>query len=374
MGTIDTTASPAETRTAELEAKSALLREAVERNGLGGIRLRGQDWFAWATCGGSSAVLLASERGVAEILATADGIRVLTSAIEGNRLRAEELPDGLELVAFEWAHPDEREGFVLDAAGPSPIASDLPSAGEVNLPEHLVAEKRRLRPIEIARYRDLGQAAAAALTETLARAAPGLTELEVAGLGAEALLRRGIEPALVLVAGSRRVDLYRHPRPTAEPIGNRVAVVFCGRRHGLYANLTRFAYFRTPTARERADATAVARVEAAAWNASTPGASLGEIYAKIAEAYARLGHPGAERHHHQGGTTGYLSREALATPGSQVAIVPAVAMAWNPSLPGSKIEDTILRTDERLEVLTVDPAWPMVEIEGRERPDLRIVG
>lgn len=65
---------------------------------------------------------------------------------------------------------------------------------------------------------------------------------------------------------------------------------------------------------------------------------------------------------------------ALATPGSRVEILPPVAMAWNPSLPGSKIEDTVLRTDEGLEVLTVDPAWPMVEVDGRERPDFRILG
>jgi Xaa-Pro aminopeptidase len=372
--TIDAEASRAETRATELETKIALLRDAVERNGLGGIRLRGQDWFAWATCGGSSGVLLASERGIAEVLATSDGVRVLTSAIEADRLRAEELPDGLELVAFEWAHPEERESFVLDATGTSSVASDLPSAGEVDLPEALVIEKRRLRPTEIVRYRELGRAAAEAMTETLARVAPALTELEVAGLGAEAMLRRGIEPALVLVAGARRIDLYRHPRPTVEPIGDRVAVVFCGRRHGLYANLTRFAYFRMPTASERAAAAVVARVEAAAWNASTPGATLGAIYATVADAYARLGHPGAERHHHQGGTTGYLSREALATPDSRVGIEPPLALAWNPSLPGSKIEDTILRSDEELEVLTLDPTWPMVDVEGRERPDLRILG
>jgi hypothetical protein len=51
-----------------------------------------------------------------------------------------------------------------------------------------------------------------------------------------------------------------------------------------------------------------------------------------------------------------------------------VALAWNPSLPGSKIEDTILRTAEGLEVLTVDPAWPTVEVDGRARPDLLILG
>jgi Xaa-Pro aminopeptidase len=47
-------------------------------------------------------------------------------------------------------------------------------------------------------------------------------------------------------------------------------------------------------------------------------------------------------------------------------------MAWNPSLPGMKIEDTILRTDDGLEVLTADPAWPTVEVAGRPRPAVSV--
>ena len=365
---------PPQSGASEAESKIAVLQQAVERHRLGGIRLRGQDWFAWATCGGSSGVLLASERGVAEVFVTRGGARVVTSAIEAGRLQAEEVPAELEVVQFGWANPDEREDFIRASADGEPIASDLPSDGEIDLPAELVAEKRRLRPAEIVRYRELGRAAALAMTETLAQADRTTTELEVAGAGAECLLRRGIEPALILVAGARRMGLYRHPRPTNEQIGDRVGVVFCGRRHGLYANLTRFAYFRTPKADERAAARAVAMVEAAALDAATDGATLGEVYAAIIDAYARFGHPGAERDHHQGGTTGYLSREAVATPGSDVRITAPVAMAWNPSLPASKIEDTVLLTDHGLEVLTVDPAWPTVEVEGRMRPDLRIVG
>jgi Xaa-Pro aminopeptidase len=318
-------------------------------------------------------VLLASDRGVAEVLVSRDGIQVVTTAVEAGRLRDEELPTGLGVVPFDWAHPDQRERLVREAVGDAPVASDLPVGGEVDLPGELVAEKRRLRPAEVARYRDLGTAAAEALSETLAQADPGKSELDVAGIGARALLERAIEPALILVAGSRRLDLYRHPRPTAERIGDRVSVIFCGRRHGLYANLTRFAYFRVPTGAERSTAQVVARVEAAAWSASIPGATLGQVYSAITRAYADLGHPGAEHGHHQGGITGYLSRDVLAIPGSAVEVRPPVALAWNPSLPGTKIEDTILRTDAGIEVLTVDPSWPTVEVEGRARPDLRVI-
>lgn len=361
-----------ETVAAELASKIAILRRALAGNALGGIRLRGQDWFAWTTCGGSNAVLLASERGVAEVLVTASSACVLADTIDGERLRAEELPEDLESVEFAWARPDEREAFVRDVVGGAPVASDLPSEDEQRLPDELTAARLLLRSAEIERYRALGMAAAEAMTETLTGARPELTELDLAGRGAAALLRRGIDPALVLVGGSRRLPLYRHPQATGELIGDRATVVFCGRRWGLYANLTRFVYFREPTPQERCEAGAVAQVEAAAWDASRPGATLAAVYDAIADAYAGLGFPGAELGHHQGGITGYRSREVLAAPGSSATIDPPVALAWNPSLPGSKIEDTVIRSAGDVEVLTVDPVWPTVVVEGRRRPDLLV--
>lgn len=368
-----TPAAPGDT--AELQAKTDLLREALDRHDLGAIRLRGQDWFAWATCGGSSVVLMATDAGVADVLVTRDGLRVLTNAIEADRLRAEEVPDAVEIVAFDWAATGDLEAYVREAAGGGDVASDVAADGELALPHSLVAEKRRLRPAEVGRYRSVGQDAAQAMTETLRGATPEMSELEVAGLGAAALLRRGLDPALVLVAGSRRMQLHRHPRPTADVVGDRVEVVFCGRRSGLFANLTRFAWFRQPTAAERRAAMDVALVEAAVFGATTPGARLGTAFSAITDAYARLGHPGAELDHHQGGTTGYRSREVLATPDDATILAPVVAMAWNPSLPGAKIEDTVLLADDgSLEILTVDRSWPTIEVEGRQRPDLMVRG
>jgi Xaa-Pro aminopeptidase len=365
--------APPATPGKELSAKLAIVRKALDRRRLGVARLRGHDWFAWATCGGSNAVLLTSERGVAEVLVTPTSAWVVTDEIEEERLRDEELPAGLDVIAFPWVGPADREAFVRDAAGGDRVASDLPGAAEEPLPAELDAARRRMRPEEIDRYRRLGRDAAEALTETLEQAAPTATELDLAGVAASAMLRRGIDPALVLVAGADRAARYRHPRPTSARIGDRVSVVICARRSGLYANLTRHAFLRPPTAAERGAADAVAAVEAAAWKASRPGTTLGEVYSAIADAYARAGHPGAERGHHQGGTTGYLSREAIAMPGSTVRIETPLALAWNPSLPGAKIEDTVLRSDDALEILTLDPAWPTSDVAGRPRPDLRVL-
>ncbi len=357
----------------ELETKLARARSVLEQHGLGAVRLRGIDWFGWATCGGSSVVLLAAEVGVAEVLITRDGAWVLTDAIEADRMKEEEVPRGLEVWSCPWTDPRQREAFVQARRGGKPVASDRPTGEEVPLPVELVQARSSLLPEELERYRKLGSDAAQAMTEVLKAARPTWTGWQLAGAGAEALWSRGIQPALTLVGEERRLPRHRHATASHERLGSRAMLVFCARRHGLFANLTRFVYFREPSAEERRLLSDVARVEASAFQASRPGATLGEVLAAIVKTYSACGHPGAEAFHHQGGSCGYLARDVVALPGSRVALQPRNAVAWNPSLPGMKIEDTGVLGDAGLEILTVDPAWPTFEREGRRRPDLLVV-
>lgn len=356
----------------ELAEKLTLLRAALTAAGLAAIRLRGTDWFAWATCGGSSAVLLTSEVGVAEVLVTADEAWVLTDVIEAERLAAEELPPGLPVWAHAWTTPGERETFVAARTGGGVVASDRPRADERPLPPQVRAARASLSPPELDRYRALGRDAATAMTEVLSCARPGWTGHELAGASAEALWERGIHPALVLVGDERRVVHHRHPTPTHDPIGARVLLVFCARRHGLYANLTRTLYFRPPDPDERRALRQVADIEADALDASRPGTSLASVYAAVVAGYARAGRPGEPARHHQGGPCGYLARDAIAGPDQQLTLALAGAVAWNPSLPGAKIEDTCVVCDDGVEVLTVDPVWPTLLVRGRARPDVLV--
>ena len=73
----------------ELATKLDIVRAALERDGAVAVRLRGVDWFAWATCGGSNVVLLTTDVGVAEVLITRAGAWVLTDAIEALRMEQE---------------------------------------------------------------------------------------------------------------------------------------------------------------------------------------------------------------------------------------------------------------------------------------------
>jgi len=359
--------SEANVRAHEVAAKLALLRETLAQTGAGALRLRGADWFAWVTAGGSNAVLHTTDTGVAEVLVTPVEACVLTDAIEGERLRAEEVPQGFTFHIEPWAEPELRERFVAGTAGGLPVLSDRPTGSEQALPLALRQRRLVLTPSEQDRYRVLGREAAEAMTEVLHRARPEWTEQQLAGAGAESLWRRGIHPALVLAAGERRLPLYRHATPSNEPIGQRAMLVFCARRHGLYANLTRFVSFGGVGSAPEAQR-ALIDLEATGLEAVKAGNSLSSVYHALAQAYHHADVEDAIREHHQGGITGYLAREIVATPSTATLLEEGMAFAFNPSFGGMKIEDTFLLGPDGLENLTFDPGWPALDVHGRKRP------
>lgn len=359
-------------RAEEVRHKLELMRSALTETGATGLRLRGTDWFSWATAGATHTVLLAAETGVAEVLVTPDRAWIMTSEIEAPRFQEEELPsidDFYELGTYPWAERDRGETFVQTVTSHGTVLSDRPTATESLLPPSLLCHKRTLLADELDRYRRVGRLASAAMTEVLNQAQPDWTELQLAGAGAAALWRRGLHPGLTLAAGERRLPRYRHPIPTAEAIGQQAMLVFCARGDGLYANLTRFVYFGGMTAEIADRHQQVMLVEAAALNACKPGTPLNAVYHTLMVAYDQAGYPNTIREHHQGGTTGYQAREIVATPDTSDSLAIYTAIAWNPSLVGVKVEDTfVVLPDGTLENLTVDPDWHSVEIEGRLRP------
>jgi hypothetical protein len=78
--------------------------------------------------------------------------------------------------------------------------------------------------------------------------------------------------------------------------------------------------------------------------------------------YARVGFADEWRLHHQGGPAGYEPREYLATPDSAEVVAEGQVYAWNPSIAGTKSEDTILVGQDGNEVLTAIQGWPMLPV------------
>ncbi len=304
--------------------------------------------FSWLT-GGDSTVVVGEGAGWLEIT---DGRVILhTSSIERRRLPEEEAPGVDEVIAHPWYR--------------------LPQPGRPNDLEHDLTPLRLvLSPEEQEAFRDLGRDTARAVGEAMRAATPGWTERELAGAVAEGLYSLGIQPVVLLVAGERRVREYRHPLPKGEPLGGLCMVVVCGRRAGLVANLTRMRSWGEPPERIQEDYHKVLAVEAAALAFSRPGVTLDGVLSAIKGAYRKVGEEGAFEDHHQGGIAGHLPREILAVPGDQTSLEVGMAVAWNPSLPGVKVEDTFLITEEGLENLTLNPDWPVVKVDDRPRPDI----
>ncbi|HEY8497853.1 MAG TPA: M24 family metallopeptidase [Limnochordales bacterium] len=363
------TADGSALRRQEMELKRQRLEGLMRSLKLDGLVIGRRDNFAWLTGGGDNHVVLATEMGEGYLLVEPERWTLIATNIETPRLTREELaelPVPLDVEAAPWWQGVEPtiERLVRGKR----VASDTGVAGTPSVAAALQALRLPLTPPECERIRALGREAAQALEQVLAsEVAPGQTELEVAGRISRALWERGLEPTVVLVAADERVRQYRHPVPTERAIERYVMGVVCARRGGLTVALTRLVHFGRLPGDLRARHEAVCRVDAAMIAATRPGARVAEVLEAGVQAYRREGYPEEWRLHHQGGAIGYAPREYLATPdGSQVVTAPA-AFAWNPSITGTKSEDTILvgaNSPDAIEIITAHgPQWPTVEVE-----------
>lgn len=363
------------TRTEERREKLKRLRAAMRREGLDVVFLTTRANFAWLTAGGSNYVNTSLAEGATTLAVTARRACVLASAIEAPRMMAEELQAGeFSLVTFPWHSEAAGKQAVMDLAAGRKAAADSDLYGLPRLPASFAELRYSLTPSEIVRYQALGRDVSLVLETVGAELSPGETEQQVEGLMAELALAQGIRPFVRLVAADRRIERFRHPIPTTARIRRRVMIVICGERDGLIIAATRLVNFEQLSAALRRKHQAVCRVDAALIAATRPGAAVGDILAEGLAAYARQGFADQWQLHHQGGPTGYLGREYLATPGERRRVQANQAFAWNPSVTGTKSEDTILATAEGPVVLSAAVDWPTVEIEvaGRtiRRPDI----
>ncbi len=167
-----------------------------------------------------------------------------------------------------------------------------------------------------------------------------------------------------------------HPIPTAGPIRRRAMAVICAEQGGLIASATRLFSFGKGDPAWHDRQKAICHVDAVMMTHTRPGTTYGEIFAATRKAYEQAGFPDGWQYHHQGGPTGYRTREGRATPGNATRVIANQAYAWNPSLVAAKSEDTILVTVAGFEIITATSAWPTVrvELDGRaiERPDILV--
>ena len=371
----------------EVAHKLAQMRGWLEQERAGAIRLRGVDWFAWATAGASNSHCHTAECGWAEVLVTRDAAYILTDEAEAPRMREEEVRGPWTWQVSPWMQPqlyELREHFVQHAAGGAAVLSDRPGLHERSLPVVLREERLVLLESEQLRYRQVGQLAASAAADALRLARPDWSEQELAAACVRALWLRGLQAVHVLASGAERQRRYHRAPPAHAMLGTQAVLALCARRFGLCASLSRQRRFApapqhgqhgvgggngrgAANAMDDADAAMLA-LEAVALDACETGHALSMVYHALDSAYAYAGQPDTVRTRRQGGIHGYLAPEVAAGAHTEILLKRGMALAFHPSLPGSTVEDTFLLDGGHLHNLTHDPSWPSAMVQGRSRP------
>lgn len=343
---------------AEFETKRRRLSEHMTSSGLAAVQLQRTENIAWLTAGRvDRRVLLPSALGTATILLLRNGEAFYLAPDNEARRLAEEDFAGLPFTAITapW-HAADFSDKIRSLAGTGQMAADTTAEGACLLR----VQRASLTDTEIERYRWLGSNTAQVTAAVLRSLEPGTTERTMAARISAGLIELGVEPSVLLMAVDDRILRYKHAVAQNSILQRFGMLNLCSRRWGLCISITRFVHFGAMPP-QLVDAFAVAaEVNARLLAATKAGATSAALFATAADAYASLGHRGEEERHHQGGATGYGEREWLATPAGNEHVVNRQAFAWNPSVAGGKVEDTVLLHDGEIELLTGTPDLPIV--------------
>jgi Xaa-Pro aminopeptidase len=346
-------------REQEMAVKVERLRQWINDENASAVLLQTRSNFAWLTAGGLSYISAASEMGVGSMLVTPNSVALVANNIEAQRFVEEELAGlAVDVIEFPWHEATGEADALAKVVDTDRLLTDQTHG------DAITTLRSPLTAPEIERYRAHGQQTTE-ITEKVCHAIkPGMTENDIAAMLYQAFAVHNVQVPVCLIAADDRISTRRHPIYTGKPIDKRVMVVVCAEAGGLWTNLTRMINFEPLDGALKIKHRACCQVDVTANHVTTPGRKLNEIFADIVAEYANQGFADEWQLHHQGGSTGYHGRDAFANPTCDAAVVADQAFAWNPSITGTKSEDTMLVTEAGVEFFTKPgEGWPTVEIE-----------
>jgi antitoxin VapB len=366
----------------EVAAKVEKVRAFLAAEKLDAVLLTQVRNVNWMTAGvANTQIVLNKDVGAASLLIRKDGARfLLCNGAESARLMDESLAKlGYTLAFFDWyrANPveDVRAEVLRKAAGPGTIGSDVPFPGTTLVADRFAPLRHSLSDTEIKRYRWLGRQTAEAIEAVCREITPGMDEFQIEAMTSAALRARGILPTVLLIAADERIARYRHALPGGAKVKSYAMVNVVAEKWGMPMSTTRFVHFGPLPADLNDRLQKTARVMAQYQAATVPGVSAAEIFEKMKTWYAEAGVPDEWKLHHQGGAIGYDDREWVIYPGIRQTVQDRQAFAWNPTITGAKVEDTIIAYRDSIEVVTKTGAWPTINvtIDGRTYPQPAIL-
>lgn len=362
----------------EIKVKLERVRKFMAREKLAAVYLKRQDNFAWLTAGGSNRVGIAGEMGICGLLVTESREYAVTNSIETPRMIKEEKLEekGFPVHSAIW-HENKEAAIVKDLIKGGKLGADHGFPEAVNIAATFKTLRYSLTSWEVERYKEVGYLASLALEEAAAIIRPGQTESQAMGTLSKRLWDQGMDFATVMCAADNRISDYRHAIPGEQVIKKRVMIGGNMRKYGLVVCSTRFVNFEPLSPELAKKYKDNVEIDCIFMNNSIPGKTMQHPFTRGIEAYKERGWEKEFDLHHQGGTIGYQPRDFRVDFNSHEVIEENHAFCWNPSLTGTKSEDTIVVSTERgIEFISYPIIFPTitVEVEGKSftRPDILV--
>ena len=208
-----------------------------------------------------------------------------------------------------------------------------------------------------------GAIVARAIEETLAGARAGMTELALISDLYRRIREQGLDIVSAMCASDERIYNYRHPVPTDKVIKERIQMGGNMRYKGLIICCTRFMNLVPVSEDLRKQYLANVEIDCT----FAINSKIGQTYVSALEAgrqaYIDRGYGEEFNKHHQGGPIGYVARDYrvdFETPG---LIQENQAFCWNPSISGTKSEDTLIVTEKGIIPATRPIICPSIDVE-----------
>lgn len=363
------------TKKQELSIKLDRIRTMMLRLGIDGVYLKRQDDFSWLSCGGQN-YLGWGEMGTCGLLVTQSETHSITNIIEKQRMIDEE---GLEEMGFTlhagiWYENGFERKTLLQLVPSGKIALDFASDLGPNIEGEIKKLRLSLTEAEVGRLKEVGYLASLALEESAASLRPGVSEIQAVKRIAMALYDHGMEFTSLMCAADERLYKYRHAIATDNVIRERVQIGGNMRKWGLTVCMTRYVNFVPVTDELLRQYRLNQEIDCTLMVNSVPGRPYSAPLKAAQALYEKHGLSDEFLLHHQGGPIGYANRDYRVDFDLPGTIVENQAFCWNPSITGTKSEDTILVRKDCFEFITRPILFPKNEVTvgGKTfiRPDI----
>jgi Xaa-Pro aminopeptidase len=332
---------------AEIAVKIDRIHKIMQKREIDGVFLKRQDSFAWLTGGGINYVGL-GDMGNCGLLVTKDKNFAITNTIEEPRMRDEEKLEDLGYVihAQTWYENTFEKETLVKLVASGKIGFDYGNPMGINVAEDIKLARMSLTQAEVERYKEGGYLMSRALEETICSVRPGDTELKTVGRLASRIRESGLDAVSIMCAADERISRYRHPVPTEKTIRERVQLGGNMRYKGLIICATRLLNFVKVTKELAAQYRANVEIDCTFMANSVPGNTFVSALEAGRKAYEERGYADEFRKHHQGGPIGYAGRDYRVDFNTPGLIQENQGFCWNPSITGTKSEDTVIATSE----------------------------